>query len=161
MDRPLIFLDCDGVVNCIGTFMKRALGSSLYVHDPILLARVQRLAEEYDAQIVVSSTWRKLHDRKAFAALFPAWVGERLHPIWRTPDLGTRRGHEVRKWFDEAFERGFIGREFPPYVILDDDADFLPGQHLIQTSYQTGITNLDVAAARVCFENQMRGVKAA
>lgn len=154
IDKPIIFLDCDGVVNCMETFMRRKPGDPLYVTEPILVGRVQRLAEQFDARIVICSTWRKFHDRSQFATLFPSWLGERLHPIWRTPDTGFRRGYDIRKWFDEAYHKGYIDASVP-YVILDDDSDFLPGQYHVKTDALSGISNEHVAQARKLLNEQI------
>jgi hypothetical protein len=58
----ILFLDFDGVLNSRGFLaMSRGLAISRYPHseiDPEAVARVNRILERTEAEVVVSSSWR-------------------------------------------------------------------------------------------------------
>lgn len=135
----IIFLDIDGVL-CTFRSHEAFNGRGLMQHlDPVGCRMVDRLCRETGAQIVISSTWRKHHDRQSMIAILQNAGFERpdFHEDWMTPSGGWRRGDEIKKWLDDhpGVER---------YVILDDDDDMLPEQLLsfVRTAAQDGfLTN--------------------
>jgi hypothetical protein len=135
--------------------------------DPSALNKLKCIFEYHvDAKIVISSSWRHLMNVKELITIFKYLGWPNAPIIDQTPCLQRMdidpegkipvlRGHEVRAWLEMAGER-FIKdkRIIQPasfkYAILDDDSDFLEGQPLIQTSWETGL--LDEHIDRVIVE---------
>lgn len=125
----IVFLDFDGVLNNVAS---AAMGVHL-VPEKIILVR--RLCEETDAEIVVSSTWKKLYNRATLQHfLWRTGLGE-IDIIDVTPDTGRTRGDEIKAWLDNH-------PKTENYVILDDDNDMLQEQlpHFIRVPNDTGLT---------------------
>jgi hypothetical protein len=144
-------LDFDGVLNSAEWMEKNQeaikTGASLLVRDaaeidPTALARVRRIVETTGAKIVISSSWRLLHSlREIFEIVeHSGWIDPPIIGITPKPFRGGVRGHEVQAWLVEH-------PKVTKYVCLDDDSDFLPGQNLIQTSWDTGIQDTHVEMA--------------
>lgn len=136
----VIFLDVDGVLNSSKT---RERFHGLIGVDKEKLNLLLGLMQETGAKYVLSSTWRLDNEwiRELFRAGLPV---EHLAGI--TPNLAYKkgiRGDEVAKWLR------FNGH-VESYVILDDDADFLPYQKefLVKTSSFEGLTWEDVQHAK-------------
>lgn len=118
-----IFLDFDGVIR----LPVRGGGPNIEAEfSSDCMKRVSRLAQEADAQIVVSSDWRERYatweDMTAF--LEPRIPRELLHREWATPVLTevadenripriVARGAEIVSWLADHSE---VSR----FVILDD-----------------------------------------
>lgn len=136
----IIFLDIDGVLNNWNTFSMpdvEALDKGLITRETVNWDKNNVLAfsailEKTNADVVISSTWRKMFPLTHFNKFF---IVNDLPPcvIDHTPLRlnSSFRGGEINAWLD--------GREIP-HVILDDDSDFFPGQPLIQTNGEIGLT---------------------
>jgi hypothetical protein len=136
----LIFTDFDGVLN------QHASGA--YELAPAQVSRLERLAAETGAVVVVSSWWRWIGVAALRRDLAIAGFTGRL--IGRTPWLG-----ETDAW--DARERGteidavlaYLGDRVESFVILDDHnrmGGLLPS--LVQTVSTVGLTDADVERAR-------------
>lgn len=119
--------------------------------DPACLTRLNDLAVAADAEVVVSSSWRKAdrpeESTEELAATFDEvcvhWsvdrsIAGRISDV--TPFLNTDRGFEIERYLARR------GSEVP-YVILDDQGDFLPGQPLVQTNARVGLAYADCVRA--------------
>lgn len=135
----LIFCDFDGVLN------QHASGN--YELLPELVERLDRLARECGAVLVVSSWWRWIGVEQLRSDLASAGFHGRL--IGRTPWLG-----EDEMW--DARERGieidavlaYLGDRVQTFVILDDHdrmGRLMP--HLVQTVAADGLTESDIERA--------------
>jgi hypothetical protein len=147
----LIFCDIDGVLNDSPRGAYRLL--------PELVGRVDALAREANARLVVSSWWRWMGvptlRRDLAAAGFTGKV------IGRTPWLGDtdawdarERGIEIQAVLD------YLGDSVEGIVILDDHdrmGRLLPW--LVQTDGMTGITDDDLATAMDVLHAQAPGNK--
>ena len=137
MRERIVFLDFDGVLNNVGWF-SLAWDENLPEgcdkdFDQENVEAVKKLVTAFDADIVVSSSWRHLPE-----------VPDRLvavglpRPVGLTPDDPERnRGREISAWLAKH-------PEVEDYLVLDDDvADILPEHsgHVIQTSITTGFTS--------------------
>ena len=108
-----------------------------------------------DLKIVISSSWRQLMQYWEISKIF-SYLGWKNPPIiGQTPNLDRRhispegnepvlRGHEIQYWLDHACvdmvkDKRIIEPATFKYVILDDDSDFLEGQPLVKTSWETGL----------------------
>lgn len=136
MAMNYLFLDIDGVLNSLRSV--HALGKYPHSHEPsqlpyfdkIALGLIQRLCEECEVSIVLSSSWRKGVDHIA--------VGKTLElPIRHaTPELDGCRGDEIAHWLAEFFDP-----TADRYAIVDDDSDMLPEQraNFVKTSHNNGL----------------------
>jgi len=135
----LIFCDFDGVLN------RHSSGAYGLVDE--LVERLDRLARETGAVVVVSSWWRCMGVAAMRRDLAAAGFSGRV--IGRTPWLG-----ETEAW--DARERGtevqavltYLGDRVQSFVILDDHdrmGDLLP--YLVQTVATEGLTEADIERA--------------
>jgi hypothetical protein len=145
----IIFLDMDGVLctprACIAAGNK---GCWSYL-DPIACLLLRRLCEDFDARLVISSTWR-LGDinHLSFASILNAACPNlgtyvlRSDQEWRTPqflehypDPDNRRGSEIRDWLKR---NDLITKMF---IILDDDSDISPYENFhVKCDVYDGLT---------------------
>lgn len=155
----ILFLDIDGVLNChrwwrIRTKEQRAFDEKdpLGIRggvDPYAMSLLNNLLSDTDAQVVVSSTVRKLHSLEELRQVLKGY-GFRGMIIDKTPKLdkevktktgetlyyGKTRGAEIQHWLDySGHVYGITG-----YAIVDDDSDMKPLMHkLVQTEYEDGL----------------------
>lgn len=134
-ERNIIFLDIDGVVCTPRASVAVGDKGILTYLDPIVMGLLTKLVEDYNAEVVISSTWRQgrtfgdFHDLFAVSGFYKmasALPWERKHEIkeqvqWKTKQLSGSRGNEIKDWIDTY---GPIKN----YVILDDDSDMLDEQ---------------------------------
>lgn len=148
----ILFLDCDGVINCDNTFKQNARGEQAYiVTDPYMCFLVGKIQLDTGCQVVLSSAWRH-HDESV------AYLNRRVVPIFdTTPDMPRsedsgieycERGREIKAWLDTH-------PEVTRYAILDDSADMLPEQlpNFFKTSWVVGLTE-EIAQAVINHLNQ-------
>lgn len=142
----IIFLDIDGVLNSLDGLMEiyTKIGSSRYCDDFPKEKHVKllnKITNETDAKIVVSSTWRRLHHHLSLVyILFLCGVEGDVIDV--TPWLGKNRGFEIQKWLDDTDEN------IESFVILDDDADMEHlMDYLVQTSPECGLIEKDADKA--------------
>lgn len=148
MNRPVIFLDFDGVLNTeqyqaqLATEGKptKDVWGPLFALRPV--ANLKKIIEATDAEIVISSSWRYMFR-----------LGS-LRMMWETRDLPGEirgalacgatyisRGEEIECWLKQ--------NEVPNYVIIDDLDDFSPTQHdrYVEINPIVGITETDAENA--------------
>lgn len=129
----LIFLDIDGVLNSEKTAI--LYGGFPFGFSPDEKAKfdwqaiglVRKICKTIDAHIILSSSWRKIHDYQV--------VGKELDLpiIGRTPDsIYGFRGGEVKQFLEENYPN------IEGYVIIDDESDFYPDQPLVKTNGKEG-----------------------
>lgn len=138
----LIFLDCDGVLNRLGSPEQGRTAvdpkTGFIGLEPELVKRFKLIVERTQAAIVLSSSWRHYPDLRA--AIKEAGIN--FFDV--TPTLsGQERGEEIEAWIVEYLHNG---GEISSYAIIDDDHDFLPAQPHFHTPHETGLTE-EVAAA--------------
>lgn len=155
----IVFLDIDGVLNHEGTSHRvnevcddadhGMLGVS-----PECIAALSHLVLITGAEIVVSSTWRKLHSLGRIERMLRrhGYVGPRIFE--QTPRLGgLARGFEIQAWLDT--------QEVKPeaFVILDDDDDMAHLLHrLVRCNpYAGGLTKETAARAIAMLHGGPRG----
>lgn len=135
MSRCIIFLDVDGVLNSLRSTLAFGGCGKPEQLDQVAIGLLRRLVRELQADgwspgVVMSSTWR-LH--LPDISWWTGFLG--VSVVGCTPELGhatARRGHECLEW---------LVRNAPdaPFVCIDDDADFLPDQVLVQTKFEDGL----------------------
>lgn len=127
----VLFLDIDGVVNCVTTAQRHRGFIGI---DPYMALLVDRIIQATGCEVVLSSTWR----------LFPESRKEVEKQVCKFIDVTKsmplkggvemhERGKEVAEWLSRH-------PEVERYAILDDSRDFMPDQPLFNTSWSTGLT---------------------
>lgn len=158
--NKIIFLDIDGVLNTprsikltpkIVEGVPYWYGRHLHALDSECIRRLNKITDETDAKIVISSTWRHMFEQ-APEVLIDHFKSEGIigEIIGFTPVLrGKFRGDEIQSWFDHQ------GEQIDGFVILDDDSDMLHlKSHLVQTCTSRGIEDWDVSAAIAILEGE-------
>ena len=135
----IIFLDVDGVLNCSADFGKTEPTYAKWtVIEPSKLERILLLQKEFDAKIVLSSSWRNTEaGQKELNAVGINWVSV-------TPEGGTRAS-QINAWL---LENEFEGN----FVVIDDDSS--PEEHLklqdkfVKTKFSEGFQDQHLELAR-------------
>lgn len=148
MDRPIIFLDFDGVLNTEQYQAQLAInGASTRDNwgarfDPRAVYNLDKLIEATNAGIVVSSSWRFVH---TLDDLIKMWEvrelpGEIIDTIPCGP-VNVSRGEDIESWLDSHGHHA--------YVIIDDYDDFFPSQHTryVETNPVIGLSLANVQKA--------------
>ncbi|MGF3026561.1 HAD domain-containing protein [Methylobacterium aquaticum] len=137
MTDPVLFLDIDGVLNCLATWRRPKVGTHRL--DPERIELLNRVIALTGCRICVSSTWRHgdwAGPRSCAAILTAHGVTDRFCQEWRTPDLRRERcrGDEIARWLSR--------NPVSAYAIVDDDGDMLPEQlpRFVQTTFEQGLT---------------------
>ena len=153
MNKPVIFLDFDGVLNTeqyqaqLAVERKPTKNTWGPLFDPQSVENLQRIIDATDAAIVVSSSWRYAH---SLASLRMMWKVRALPgEILDTLACGATyisRGEEIECWLER--------NERPDYVIIDDLDDFSPAQrdYYVETNPIVGLTEADVQKAIEIFK---------
>lgn len=152
--RKYLFLDFDGVMNSWDWRSRQqqrdGVGFQAEKHlnelDPLAVERVNQILERTGAEVVVSSTWRRLHTMSELRGFLRA-AGFRGRLVGVTPYLtvspyapterAVERGDEIRQWLD--WERERTGEE-AVYAVLDDDGD-MEGvrERFVKTDHADGL----------------------
>jgi hypothetical protein len=148
----VIFLDIDGVLNCAdwlhsqhqtGIKYKSFMERHYKELDPARVKMISDFAVETQASIIISSTWRILHELHELCdMLSAAGMDQSVLPVGVTPrsEKGFR-GDEIRAWLHQ-------NPHINNYVIFDDDGDFYSGQPLVKTTWDDGLLPSHIEAAR-------------
>lgn len=132
-ETPVLFLDIDGVLNSSDWAM-RTKQRGIWGIDPDTIPHLQRIVDETHCDIVISSTWRITHRLPDIRGiLVKSGMRSPCPVVDKTPGGGGFRGNQIAEWLENT---GHVGK----FVCLDDDSDFLPGQPLVQTSNDVGLT---------------------
>jgi hypothetical protein len=139
----ILFLDIDGVLNSHKWFEHLIANPREGDHfdrhiDPEAMYQLNRVCSEAMANVVVSSTWRKVYNQAALRiGLRKAGFAHTV--IGVTPSHGFKyRGDEISHWLTENGHRNHT------FAIVDDDSDMgglLP--RLVKTRFDTGLTTVE------------------
>lgn len=154
MARKVLFLDFDGVLNSWEwrAEQQRRDGVSFQAEkhldelDPKAVERVNQILERTGAEVVVSSTWRRLH-RQSELRGFLGKAGFRGRMVGVTPHLtvspyapterAVQRGDEIRQWLDWEAEHN---EPVAAYAVLDDDSDMAGVEEFfVKTDHADGL----------------------
>lgn len=160
----IIFLDVDGVLNCLNT--EERVGCFIGIDD-LKVFHLRDIVNATNAQIVLCSSWKlgwekelkSQQDREA-NYLDKMLAAQGLHILDKTfePNGSSRRGEGIKLWMS-PFKEGDI----ESFVILDDEVfdyaqeGLLP--HLVQSSFyaeQGGLT-AELAALAIKILNEGPG----
>jgi hypothetical protein len=148
----VLFLDFDGVLNNC-EWMKKINWQDRPISmfekdkreiDPTRVKMISDLALEFNASIVISSSWRILLSLEELKALlYGSGLDQRIQVIGVTPqDSRGFRGSEVETWLKNTHHT------IESHVIFDDDGDFHKDQPLVQTSWDSGLQEAHIDLAR-------------
>lgn len=150
MDKPIIFLDFDGVVETI-YWDKDEKGVYCYnvhkhnheeLNNKQAIGWLNELYARVPYDVVITSTWRMgMSVAKLQHLLIISGFNPDIKVIGKTPVLFQDRGMEIQKWMDENNYKG-------QFIIVDDDADMnhlLP--QLIQCDTYVGFSLHDFQKA--------------
>jgi hypothetical protein len=156
MDRPIVFLDIDGVLNSEQWYAQAASSKeernsqvSTYQSllersiDPGCIQRLNRLLQRTGAVVVISSSWRKQHRLSEILSIMEArgFCGEVIGAT-SSDNSALSRGEEITRWLKENVPRGVA------YVVVDDEVETgLPPEVVVVTCRDTGLTDEDVERA--------------
>ena len=156
MERPIVFLDIDGVLNSERWYAQAASrkeerNSQSSSHrsllersiDPACIQRLNRLLQRTGAVVIVSSSWRKKHQLSEIVSIIEArgFCGEVIG-VTPSDDGMQSRGEEITSWLKKNVPRGVA------YVAVDDEVETgLPTEVVVVTSKDTGLTDEDVERA--------------
>lgn len=108
---------------------------------------LEKLCKEFNADIVITSTWRKDY-KLACECLYNSGLSKDVKIIGKTPWLDGYRGKEIDAWLKEY--------SCPAFVILDDDTDMEPYMdYLVKTDFDIGITVTIYEKAKRLLEKQL------
>jgi HAD domain in Swiss Army Knife RNA repair proteins len=122
----VLFLDIDGVVNCVTTPTRF---DNFIGIDPYMAILVNRIIEATNCSVVLSSSWR--YHKESMDE-----VRRRVCDFIDVTPMNnglTSRGTEIKAWLEAH-------PDVTQYAILDDNTDFLEGQPLFKTSWDLGLT---------------------
>lgn len=138
----VLFLDIDGVLNserttvandtedgrnkfktiCNSSASRGYLYEATLMHlDPISVKLINKLCEDTQCKIVVSSTHRQNHRNREALKEYMTSLGVTGEVIDGTPALYTIRGAEIKRWLES-------NPDVTQYAIVDDGIDMLPEQ---------------------------------
>ena len=140
----IIFLDIDGVLNSKDYYKKVNMRINNWDRfDPETVKLIKALLEEFNAKIVITSSWRFGAKDLLMKELKKTRLLEYLYKNWETPMIyGGTRGQEIKQWLDKH-------PEVNSYVIMDDRDDILAEQlSFIKTDINTGFRQENYAKAR-------------
>jgi hypothetical protein len=122
VEKPVIFLDIDGVLNSTQFFHQEAIYPRSDKRSQLDRKAISFLNEIADWRFVLSSTWRKFYKREQMNNLLQE-MGFKGYISDYTPILdgkGLVRGNEILVWMRENNLSSSKN-----YVIFDDDSDLL------------------------------------
>lgn len=146
MNDKVIFLDVDGVLNS-ASFFKRMKKEGKNMHDkynqldPIRISYLKELVDSSSADIVLSSSWRKIPCLETALSETLEKVGLSISD--KTEYIsGAERGDEIQEWLNRH-------PEYTNFVVLDDDSDMTAVRdHHVQTCwFDCGLTMSHVEQA--------------
>lgn len=126
----IIFLDFDGVmIPASDNTMNNA------AFHPACVERLNRLLEETDARLVISSYWQTMGEYTCVGALQRNGIDPSLlHEHWGTgASLGVARWVQIQKWVEDH-------PEVTQWVAIDDAPIERLGTHAIQCDTRYGFT---------------------
>ena len=155
MKPRLLFLDIDGVLNNrksmrahkVTEFEGYTYLSQLWLP---CVERMNRLVEEAECDVILSSAWRYGKPYQATSRYFQQVCGATFDIVGATPRTfplddsnreWSRRGQEIDKWLTDR-------QDTRPFVIVDDDSDMKPHMdRLVRVEHERGLLDRHVEEA--------------
>lgn len=138
-DRKILFLDIDGVLNSAEWMKTGNMGTrDPQEHfDPVLCARLESVLAATKADVVLSSTWRRLFPLDDITKWIRKSGVPSLYVIDKTPIKMSlcSRGEEIGLWLQ-------LNQDVHNFAIVDDDDD-MRWPHLVErfvnTTWEKGL----------------------
>jgi hypothetical protein len=137
MNRPIVFLDIDGVLNTPNTPGFQTPQGKI---EPALVQNLNLIAGAFEngIDIVISSHWRVWHSLDSIMdMLHDAGLSyAKAFVIDKTPDTGPTRGNEIAAWLEKNCD------PVTPWCIIDDNPWMLKSQksRFVMTDSEKGLT---------------------
>lgn len=166
----IIFLDIDGVLNCMPDNHRQVWPDFKGGHDerafgfnPELVSNLKTLIDRTDAKIVVSSSWRHFEDyfpfdtKKKWRDVLASMLGKKTDELFigSTGALSfyeyLYRGGEIKKWMDD--HKNEFGNPYVDYnfCIIDDEVNSIlkvfNARYVVHTDRKRGLTPEDADVA--------------
>lgn len=139
-ERFIIFLDFDGVLCTMRQAVAEGDFGLLGNLDPVAIRFLDRMCQQYNIWVIISSTWRIGETFIFFNSLFKAAgafnISKSLYfKDFCTPSLSGIRGLEIEDWLKRNDDVTL------DYLILDDETDMLDYQmsRLVKTDSLNGM----------------------
>lgn len=122
-DVNILFADIDGPICCEKAYYayeQDKYRSALRAWDPMAVMLIDRICRDYNMQVVISSTWRILHDVPTILQTY-GFKGS-FHRMDKTPRKrmsNEGRGSEIQNWLDEHKEQ-YPDENIKKILIIDD-----------------------------------------
>jgi hypothetical protein len=155
--EAVLFLDIDGVLCTDRAYLaygQDKTKSILRTYDPLGIMLVDRLCQDYNLKVVISSTWRHRNDVPLI--LLSHGFKSDFHEDEKTPSRlrGSNRGDEIGLWLEDH-------PTVNNFLILDDDTDGMKGTQFEDfqtvTDYYDGILFKNYKEAVKILEKQLSG----
>lgn len=163
MATKILFLDIDGVLNCMNVPDKKPFHDErCYGLNPALVANLKRVVDSTGCKIVVSSSWRYFKDYKPFRkncewkkvlADMLGYDADSLF-IGDTPTVFGTRGKQIVQWLSENCKK----LHSPVKICVVDDeisdiVDEISKNVVVKTDYMHGLTESDADKIIDIFDN--------
>lgn len=127
----ILFLDIDGVVNCVKTAQRHR---GMIGIDPYMALLVDRIIQATGCKVVLSSTWRLFEESRKEVKKQVCDFIDVTPRMFDGIYAHKERGHEIKDWLDKH-------PEVTKYAILDDNSDMLDEQlpNFFKTSWASGL----------------------
>lgn len=141
MNKKILFLDCDGVLNHFRDPNSPKDENGVLALDPKHVVHLNTIIEKTDADIVISSTWREFFRLNRLKQLFTQAgflfsekiIGETPVHKRRFSEL-VHRCDEIHDWLESNHHT------MSTFAIVDDNADAAIPGHFAQTDGDVGLT---------------------
>ena len=151
--KGVLFLDFDGVICSDRAYLAAQQDKEKHVLrtlDPVSINLVDRLCQDFDLEVVISSTWRTRYPCPEI--LLTHGFRSSFHKDEKTPvSFGRTRGMEISDWLEEH-------PEVTRYLIVDDCTDGLQDNfltpHHVQTDQFDGFLTSHYYIAKKIMEKQ-------
>ena len=130
MTRKIIFLDVDGVLVTTKSMEHWCDEFGCHSFDPQAVRVLNQIVYRTGAEIVLSSTWRFLHNKDEFNEL--ASQSNLHYPIIEYTPFFGHRNNEIKKWLSN-------NPDVADYLVIDDEDLSLDFEKFIRTEIQSGL----------------------
>jgi hypothetical protein len=136
--KNLLFLDFDGVINGPGFHVGKTksvlFDKMVMLYHTDAVKRLNQIANEFQTDIIISSSWRHIGLEYCRHYLYEAGIDETVPIIDTTGrDIPYHRWREIMNWLR-------LHPSFTNFVILDDLEMSVLSNYHVRTSFNTGLS---------------------
>lgn len=149
VEKNLLFLDFDGVINGPGFHVEKGMDTifdqTVALYHPQAIQLLNAIALEFRTEIIISSSWRHIGLDYCRKYLYHAGLDPEIPIISATGrDVPYHRYREILAWLREH-------PYFTDFVILDDLEMSILSSHHVRTSFNTGLNEEKAEEVRKLF----------